>query len=463
MSNRHPWDNTTPSISSEDDSRYETPNGAQNKVNISQEYLLQLLKLAVTGLSNGSEAAIARYSTPYDITYDWLKDRLDFTDMQLDGLGINVMRFGAKGDGIVDDTVAIQAAINYASLVRGTVYFPNRRFKVTAQLNVQDSFICINGAGGITGQAVIESYLTTGDLFHVTSGYQVKISNIEINIMNNVGSAVKFVTGAGHELRDCIIRGRNGNGNPVVYFASGTTIIKGNKFVSADPESYCVVCRAIPSQVNINSYINDNSFGGEGKGVLVDAINNSTRPEGLKICNNVFINTGSEQINVKTILHVDISNNMMDQSSNFGILVVPNGLGVNGLYINENYISPAQALTEGIAIKFEDTSSGAVNSVITKNMIAYTGYGIIGADNVYHITINANNFMDINHDCISLNQSQNVIINSNQMTDTENYSLVLTDGVNGGPFIVSDNIVKGAHIFTTTTPEKFIVHDNYGI
>lgn len=315
----------------------------------------------------------------------------------------------------------------------------------------------------VTGQTIINAYLSAGDLFYVTGGYQVKISNIEINMMNNNGKAINLAAGAGHEIRDCIIRGYAGNTNPVVYFSSGTTNIKGNKIVSLNADSYCIVCRAITTQVNINSYINDNSFAGIGKGVLVDAENDTTRPEGLKIRNNVFVNTGSEQIIVKTILHLDISNNMMDQSSFYGILIIPNGLGVNGLYINENYISPAQSISEGIGIKFESNAYGAVNIVISKNMIAYTGYGIIGESNVVHVTIAENIFSDINHDCISFVESQDVIVHGNQMTDTENFSLVLTDGVSGGPFIVSDNIAKGNHIFTTTTPEKFIVHDNYGL
>lgn len=77
-----PWRGTTPEISSEADSRYETPGGAQNKVDSAYDILLNLLKLAVTGLSDGSEAAIARNSTPYGITYDWLKDRLDAVDQR---------------------------------------------------------------------------------------------------------------------------------------------------------------------------------------------------------------------------------------------------------------------------------------------------------------------------------------------------------------------------------------------
>ena len=37
----------------------------------------------------------------------------------------NVIQFGAKGDGVADDTAAIQAAIDAAGKVHGCVYFPS--------------------------------------------------------------------------------------------------------------------------------------------------------------------------------------------------------------------------------------------------------------------------------------------------------------------------------------------------
>jgi hypothetical protein len=45
----------------------------------------------------------------------------------IEGAPINVMDFGAKGDGVTDDTAAIQAAAN----VGGTIYFPNGNYEIT--------------------------------------------------------------------------------------------------------------------------------------------------------------------------------------------------------------------------------------------------------------------------------------------------------------------------------------------
>lgn len=51
---------------------------------------------------------------------------------------INVLDFGAVGDGIADDTAAIQAAIDALPNDGGTVYFPAGRFKVTSTIEVGD-------------------------------------------------------------------------------------------------------------------------------------------------------------------------------------------------------------------------------------------------------------------------------------------------------------------------------------
>lgn len=58
---------------------------------------------------------------------------------------ISVMDFGAVGDGVADDTAAIQSAFN--SLVTsgypGVVTFPGRTFRITSQLDVDVSYCSI--------------------------------------------------------------------------------------------------------------------------------------------------------------------------------------------------------------------------------------------------------------------------------------------------------------------------------
>ena len=49
---------------------------------------------------------------------------------------VSVKDFGAKGDGVTDDTTAIQAAINYTIIVGGALYFPAGTYKITSALTV---------------------------------------------------------------------------------------------------------------------------------------------------------------------------------------------------------------------------------------------------------------------------------------------------------------------------------------
>ncbi len=64
---------------------------------------------------------------------------------------VSVKDFGAVGDGVADDTAAVQAAVNSILSTGGTIYFPTGRYLVTAQINVQ-STRPINLIGEMAGQ-----------------------------------------------------------------------------------------------------------------------------------------------------------------------------------------------------------------------------------------------------------------------------------------------------------------------
>ncbi len=46
----------------------------------------------------------------------------------------NVQTYGAKGDGVTDDTAAIQAALNANAGTRQLIYFPNGTYLISSTL-----------------------------------------------------------------------------------------------------------------------------------------------------------------------------------------------------------------------------------------------------------------------------------------------------------------------------------------
>ena len=58
------------------------------------------------------------------------------TYSMIQGAFVSVLDYGATGDGTTDDTAAIQAALDYAVTVGGTVFIPKGYYRVTATLNV---------------------------------------------------------------------------------------------------------------------------------------------------------------------------------------------------------------------------------------------------------------------------------------------------------------------------------------
>ncbi len=88
----------------------------------------------------------------------------------------NVKQFGAVGDGIADDTKAIQAAI--AASTNGAVFVPAGRYKITDFIRIDKSNLVLRGAGpdktifwfpkGLDEVHPAVAHTTTGE---ITSGY----------------------------------------------------------------------------------------------------------------------------------------------------------------------------------------------------------------------------------------------------------------------------------------------------
>ena len=110
--------------------------------------------------------------------------------IKLNGLSVDAKEFGAKGDGVTDDTTAMQAALTYAVSNYLPLYIPPGTYLLTANLtaplpsNLQKN-IAIVGAGrdGVTVLRFSGAAVTTGlTLSYTPSSYQYvdKISDLSI-------------------------------------------------------------------------------------------------------------------------------------------------------------------------------------------------------------------------------------------------------------------------------------------
>jgi hypothetical protein len=159
---------------------------------------------------------------------------------------INVKDFGAVGDGVVDDTAAVQSAINFAqSKVDGsTVFFPAAKYKLSSTVTINCDLVDIEGDGSTflcrditSGSALlITSALNffstrsrhTFNNFTLAGGYTVGVKGIEFSAPNAGASALlNFMSISIHTFETSIII--KDNAYIINFFGCNILNIDGNK------------------------------------------------------------------------------------------------------------------------------------------------------------------------------------------------------------------------------------------
>ena len=107
-----------------------------------------------------------------------IKKQIDDISEQLDNIAINVKMYGAKGDGITDDTVAFQNALK----VGGNIFIPAGTYKITKELLITSSNTKIFGYGINKSILKYEGRGTDGNFFFIKGKNADEfIENISIN------------------------------------------------------------------------------------------------------------------------------------------------------------------------------------------------------------------------------------------------------------------------------------------
>lgn len=241
----------------------------------------------------------------------------------LDGLKsqiwVNVKSFGAKGDGITNDTESIQNAINSLS-TGGTIYFPKGVYNISSTIIVpQKIFILGEGIG-----TTIRPMSSIINVFNIT-GSLTKIENLSITNQNNYATNGISINKSADNLyvtiRDLYISSFSSG---ILWNNGDRAYVENNSFVNNTVAFKSLNdCR---NSVFSRNYI----LGGSG----FDYGKVSQGVEGIVISENHILNgnTGTETfgLSFNGALSIDIIGNVFDQ--------IYNGNGINLIGTNINCI-----------------------------------------------------------------------------------------------------------------------------
>tara|TARA_R110000823_G_scaffold308868_2_gene432703 strand:- start:1199 stop:2917 length:1719 start_codon:yes stop_codon:yes gene_type:complete len=187
------------------------------------------------------------------------------------GSSVNVDDFGAVGDGVTDDTAAIQAALN-ASVNGGSVVIPPGTYLHSSRLIVKNGTRAVIGTGGILKAANATCGLL---LAGIQSGQAANVTKCDVRdlIIDGNGFAISAIEG--QNVQSCNVTGNNiygvvdGYGILFRSYLSGlcNTVfvnIIGNQ-VTLNANSYGVARNAIAldvlnSELNFAPYANETAY-----------------------------------------------------------------------------------------------------------------------------------------------------------------------------------------------------------
>ena len=144
---------------------------------------------------------------------------------------VSVMDFGAKGDGVADDTTAIQTAINSSLGGFITIYFPSGTYKITASLLIPVTWYY----GRLTGLGISSILSMSGSSFDlitftsagvgVLSLLNVVIDNLALNgnAIAGSGNLINTQYASNVQMRDLYFLNLCTTGNGINVIGNGST------------------------------------------------------------------------------------------------------------------------------------------------------------------------------------------------------------------------------------------------
>ena len=146
---------------------------------------------------------------------------------------INVRQFGAVGDGVADDTFAIQAAIDSLSAYGGGVAIPPGVYRITAAIKMRPNIV-LQGNGGATIKQGNAANLTILLDFNTYSAVNSTVTGLAFdgNRANNTGGNLTYIIASaqsGTQITGCAFNNAPGVG---VLLQAASPVVANNVFSS---------------------------------------------------------------------------------------------------------------------------------------------------------------------------------------------------------------------------------------
>lgn len=297
---------------------------------------------------------------------------------------VSVKDFGAVGDGIADDTAAIQAAIDAVEAQNGgCVYFPAGAYKVTSTLTISVGSFSIAGAG--VGASFIFPFGNYGDVIHftsnvagtylqrlsvrdisfytqveTTSGAVIHLERCRLVFMSNVDISAHY----GGLLLDSVVHSSFSNVNIVsdanfTSFKSGSYLMKTVQNASGVNNAECHFVNCDWRGMNGNNYLEYAVLLQAADGIWFSNVH-------WGFCSRAALAI-MPQTTTTMVASVNVSNYYLDTVKEFGMLVLePSGYTgvVSNICLNNGQIYNCQT-----GVVWNCATSGS--SVISNTQIFY--------------------------------------------------------------------------------------------
>lgn len=338
----------------------------------------------------------------------------------INGSPVNVLDFGAKGDGVTNDAAAIQAAIN--SITAGTVYFPPGIYKINSTLT-------------LTNPIKLQGTEPTGAIIYANSCDAVHVQNDFCGIMDlELQSTGTTKTYVGVKVQGVL-------GTPVGFvnveralftnwavgvqleWATGSTITNSeivDSVIGIKGVGQCLNTRISDMYIVVD--------GSSTSACISNVVSTGPFGEGMMIVNSLLY--GAEYcIKSEQYLSLHICNCIIDQAKNYAIYL---GTTLH-THIANNWIV-GKVVVEDQASTYDHNVSVVGNSIIAG---AYGNYGMYIGVNVRKWLISNNKFScpaGASITCVT--SSSQIVIDGNAFA---NATLTPTIQANGADIVVTNN------------------------